>query len=121
MALVVDAAAAEVDPALQLRERAHRGDPFVDHVDHAADGAGTVEQGAGTADHLDPIGLGRVGRYRVVGAHPGGVAGSDAAFEHPYAVAGEAANDGAAGARAEEGGADTGLTRQGFSEGRLQS
>jgi hypothetical protein len=103
---------ADARPALELARR----DPAVHHVDHAAHRAAAVEQRGGALQHLDLVGEDLLDSDRVIRAQVAHVERSDAVLQHQHALAREPANDGTAGARAEEARSDAGLAGEGFAQ-----
>ncbi|MCY1410036.1 hypothetical protein D9M71_253990 [compost metagenome] len=88
----------------------------VEGVDHAADGVTAIEQGGRAADDLDTVDADRVQRHGVVVGQRRGIQGANAIAQDANAVAIQATDYRAAGARAEPGGGDPGLLVQGFTE-----
>ncbi len=91
-------------------------DAVVEGVDHATDGVAAVEQGGRAADDLDAVDSDRVQRHGVVIGQRRGIQRADAIAQDANAVAVQAADYRAAGARAEPGRGDTGLLVEGFTE-----
>ena len=106
------AAFAQVIGAVQARDRVDmdrlvrhaRRDAFGDDVDRAADGLVSVKQHCGAAQYLDPLGDERVHGNGVVGRGGGRIERPDTVGQHANALAAEAAQDRAAGARREAAG-----------------
>ena len=63
-------------------------DAIVDHIHHAANGAGTIEQRGGTAQHLHRVGQQCLDRHGVVGADIRGIGAAGAVLQdtHPRAL-----------------------------------
>ena len=82
-------------------------------IDHAADGAGAVEQGGRALQHFHALGDVGVDRDRVVAAAHGDIKGVDPFLHDPHARAAEAVDDGAPRAGAVGTVVDAGLVAHG--------
>ena len=89
-----------------------------DDVDRAPDGGAALEQRGGAAGDFDALDQQGVERDRVVGTDVGRINGISAVLQHSDAGSPEGADNGAAGAGTEVGGADAGLIGQQFTERR---
>ncbi len=90
------------------------------HVDHAAQRAGAVEQRGGAAHHFNPARRRRVGRHAVIARLARQVAHPLAVLEHRDAIAIQAANDGTRGTRTKFTKCDTGRLGQRRANGGFQ-
>jgi hypothetical protein len=85
------------------------GDSAGVHVHHAADGAGAVQQGAGSFENLDAVGDERLDGHGVIRAGYRDVERVDAVFQDPHPRSRQPMNDRSAGRLAEVGGVNAGL------------
>ncbi|EFF49516.1 hypothetical protein XAUC_00820 [Xanthomonas citri pv. aurantifolii str. ICPB 10535] len=99
-------------------EAVHRGlgDAPVDHVDHAADGAGAVQQRRWTLQHFDLVGQERLDCRGMVLADGGHVLGRQAVAQYCHARAVQAADDRPAHAGPEVGTLYAGQAGHGFAQ-----
>ena len=88
------------------------GDAVGDHVDHAADRAGTVEQGGGALEHFHLTRGVRIDAHGMVLAQRGDVGRGEAVFLYPYPRTGLAPNHRPAHALTEIGRTDAGRIGQ---------
>jgi len=103
-AAVVAALGATAEAVLRRRHR----DAAVDHVDHAADGAGAVKQGRRAFQHFDLVGQEGLDRSGVILADVGDILRTQAVFQHRDARAIHAADHRAADRLAQAGGLHAG-------------
>ena len=92
------------------------GDAAVDHVDDTAHGTAAVEQRGRALQYLHLVGEDLLDGHRVVGTQAADVERTHAVLQHQHALAGEPADDGPAGTRAEEGRGQAGLLGEGLAE-----
>lgn len=91
-------------------------DAVVEGVDHPANGVAAVKQGGRATDDFDALDGYRVQRHGMIVGQRRGIQGTDAIAQDTNAVAIQAADHRAAGARAEPGRGDTGLLVKGFTQ-----
>ena len=116
-AFVVDGAGAQFGPAFQRFVGQRFGNAAIDHVHRAADRAAAVEQRGGTFQYFDLVGEEGFDRDRVVRAHGGDIAGTEAVAQDLHARAIEAAHDRTADAGAEIPRLHAGELAHGFAQG----
>jgi len=93
--------------------------PVVDHIDHATDGVGPIEQRGRSADDLDTLRADWVERDGVVHAGAGGIDGVHAILQDPDPVGIQTANHRPACGGTEVGGTHPGSGGEGFPQGGL--
>ena len=114
--------------ATEERERTRQsfyGNTVIDHVHHAAQDAGAIEQGRWAAEHLHLADRQRIDAHRVIGTGAGGIEAARAVLRDLQAIAFETADHRAARVRTEIARSHAGDVREQVAEGgyrkRLQS